>query len=107
MVGKSIETRAGTSDIAGPRSNPSIFTGHINELVLVECGKRNVPRSTLPFLFGSLFVDIVTLRVSFHELQVPKGLFSIRTKGLSNSGKGEAREGRSEPHYCFQWISVG
>ena len=101
MVGESIETRTGTSDIAGPRSNPSIFTSHINELVLAECGKRDVPRSTLPFLFGSLFVDIVTGRISFHDLLVPKGLFSIRTKGLSKSGKGEAREGGSEPHYCF------
>ncbi len=93
MVGESIETRAGTSDVAGPRSNPSIFTSHINELVLVECGKRDVPWSTLSFLFESLFVEIVTLRVSFHEFGVSKGLFSIRTKGLSNSRKGEACEG--------------
>ena len=93
MVGESIETRAGTSEVVGPRGNPSMFAGHINELVLVECGKRDVSRSTLPFLLGSIFVDIVTLKVSFHELGVSKGLFSIRTECLSNRGKGEAREG--------------
>ena len=93
MVGECIETRAGTSDVVGPRGNPSMFAGHINELVLVECGKRNVSRSALPFLFGSLFVRIVALKVSFHELAVSKGLFSIRTEGLSDRGKGEACEG--------------
>ena len=93
MVGESIETRAGTSEVVGPRGNPSMFTGHINELILVECGKRDVSWSALPFLFGSLFVRIVALKVSFHELAVSKGLFSIRTEGLSNRGKGEAREG--------------
>lgn len=70
-----------------------MFTGHINELILVECGKGYVARSTLPFLFGSLFVKIVACKVSFHELGISKGLFSIRTEGLSNRGKGEAREG--------------
>ena len=93
MVGESIKTRAGTSEVPGPRSNPSMLTGHINELVLVECGKRDVARSTLSFLFGSLFVEIVTLKVSFHEFGFSKRLFGIRTKGLSNSRKGEAREG--------------
>ena len=70
-----------------------MFTGHINELVLVECGKRYVARSTLPFLFGSLFVKFVALQMSFRELGVSKGLFSIRTEGPSNCGKCEAREG--------------
>lgn len=93
MVGESIEARAGTSEVVGPRGNPSMCASHINELILVECGKRDVSRSTLPFLFGNLFVDIVTLKVSFHELGVSKGLFSIRTDCLSNRGKSKAREG--------------
>ena len=101
MVGKSIETRAGTSDIAGPWSNPCIFTGHINKLVLVECGERNVPRSTLSFLLGCLCIDIVTLKVSFNELRVTKGLFGIRAEGLSKDGKSEACEGCSESHLCL------
>ena len=84
MVGESIEARAGTSEVVGARSNPSMFTGHINELVLVERGKRYVARSTLPFLLASLFVNILALKVSFHELGVSKGLFSIRTEGPSN-----------------------
>ena len=70
-----------------------MFTGHINELILVERRKRDVSRSTLSFLFWSLIVNIVTVEVSFHELGVSKGLFSVRTEGPSNRGKGEAREG--------------
>lgn len=36
MISKGVEARAGTTDIVGPWSLPSVVSGDINQLVLVE-----------------------------------------------------------------------
>ena len=82
MVGKGVETRARTTEIIGSRRNPSVFSGHVDQLVLIESGERKASRSTL-----SLFVlflrsgHISLVERLFGGLGILECSFCIGTEG--------------------------
>lgn len=82
MVGKSVEARAGTTDVVGSWGHPSILTRDVDQLVFVESGEWDVPWSTLSlFLMWFLyFRRVPLLEMLFQELRVPKGSLRIRTE---------------------------
>ena len=76
MVGKGVETRARTTEIIGPRSNPSVFSSNVDQLVIIESGEWNVSRFALSLLllfpraghiplFEELFRGLGILECSF------------------------------------------
>lgn len=79
MVGKGVETGAGTTDVIGSRGHPSVLTGNVDQLVLVESGERNIPWSTLSFLF-CCFWRISLLKMLFQELEILEGSLCIRAE---------------------------
>ena len=68
MVGESIETRTGTPDVVRSRCHPSILACHVDQLVLIKCGERYVPRTALSLFFGHVYLWMVSfLKVSFQN----------------------------------------
>ena len=81
MVGKGVEARAGTTDVIGSRGNPSVFTGDVDQLVLVKGGKWNVPWPALSLIMLFLcFRRISLLEMLFQEIGVLKGSLCIRAE---------------------------
>lgn len=84
MVCQCIETGAGTSQVVGTRSLPSVVTGDVNVLIFVEGRERETTRAGLSLLICCIFwYGGVFLEVPLHEVGIFEGLLSIRAQGMS------------------------
>lgn len=78
MISKCIEPWAWTANVIGARGYPSMCSGHIDKLVLVEGGERETARSSLSlFLFLG---GIPLLKVAVECFRVFEGSFTHRAE---------------------------
>ena len=82
MVGQGVEARAGTTEVIGSWSHPSVFSSNVDRLIFIESGEWNVPRSALSLL-GLLvcFQRISPLEMLFQELRIVNSSLCIWTEG--------------------------
>ena len=84
MVCKGVEARAGTTNVIGSRSHPSVFSGNVDQLVWVESGEWNVPWSTLSLFMLLLCIRRVSLlEMLTQELGILEGSLCIWTEGYA------------------------
>lgn len=74
MICKCIESWAWTANVIGARGYPSMCSGHIDKLVLVEGGERETARSSLSLFLGG----IPLLKVAVECCGVFEGSFTHR-----------------------------
>ena len=82
MVCKGVEARAGATNVIGSRSHPGVFAGDVDQLVWVESGEWNVPRSALSLFMMLLYIRRVSLlEMLTQELGILEGSLCIWTEG--------------------------
>lgn len=81
MIGKSVESRAGTTEVVGSWRHPSMFTSNVDQLIFAESGEWDISWSALSLLIMWFFCfrRVSLFEMLFHELRVLKGSLRILT----------------------------
>ena len=80
MISKGVEARAWTTEVVGSWGHPSVFSGDVDQLILVKSGEWNIAWSTLSLFIVFFCVRRISLlRVLLREFRVLDGSLCIRT----------------------------